>query len=82
MDVSIFIIQYKIKELLENIYSRCRRSLVIDKDDDNRGYMYFYDDEIYNDMVDMVNVLRKGYSELGTDKFKEIVKCITVMDLM
>lgn len=72
MDVSIFIIQYKIKELLENIYSRCRRSLVIDKDDDNRGYMYFYDDEIYNDMVDMVNVLRKGYSELGTDKFKEI----------
>ena len=72
MDVSVFIIQFKLKELLENIYGKCRRSLVIDKDDDNSGYMYFYDYEIYNDMINMVNVLRKGYAEIGIDKFREI----------
>ena len=76
MEKPVLDLTCELKLLLEKIYGKSNNSLVIGKINNRNNTLYYYDEEIYRRMVDMVDVLNSGYLSIGIQRFNvQISKC-------
>ena len=74
MEKPVLDLTCELKLLLEKIYGKSNNSLVIGKINNRNNTLYYYDEEIYRRMVDMVDVLNSGYLSIGIQRFNEITQ--------